>query len=151
MIFIAHSLRHLLRADAIGFQRLRVEIDIDLALGGAHERDGAYAAHVFQAFLERLIRPIGQLHWAHAFFCAGQHGDRPHRAGRWVKSQNSRLFDLGAQARPHGSHLLAHIIGRFAAIDIERKFHDDNRCAFVTARGEGVDARYGVDGLFNLF
>ena len=151
MIFIAHSLRHLLRADAIGFQRLRVEIDIDLALGGAHERDGAYAAHVFQAFLERLIRPIGQLHWAHAFFCAGQHGDRPHRARRRIKAQNTRLFDLSAQARAHSGDFFTHIIGSFTAIDIQCKFHDDNRCAFVTARGEGVDARYGVDGLFNLF
>ena len=41
---------------------IRDRVDIDLALGGAHEVDSAHAADVFQAFFENLLGPSGQLH-----------------------------------------------------------------------------------------
>ena len=65
LIFAAHGGHHLVGADAQRLHRLWVQVNVDFALGAADERDGTGAAHVFEAFFQHLIGPIGQLDGAH--------------------------------------------------------------------------------------
>jgi hypothetical protein len=44
-----------------------------------------------------------------------------------------------------GGHLLAHVLGGLAAVDVEVELHDDDRAAFVAAREQRIDAGDGVD------
>ena len=129
----AHCLRHLLGRDAKGFQCLRVQVNVDFALGGAHQVHRAHAAHVLQAFFERLFGPAAQFDRAalrHAFCSIWQHRQRPHRAAGRVKAQHARLFHLVAQQRAHAGHFFAHVLCRLAAIDVQLEFNDDDRAAF---------------------
>ena len=80
LIFAADRAGHLFAADAISLQRLGIEIDIDFAFGGTHQSHRAYTAHVFQAFFQILVSPVGQFDRRHslALRAVGNHCDRPH-------------------------------------------------------------------------
>jgi hypothetical protein len=77
-----------------------LQVDVDLALGAADQVDRADAAHVFQALLQHLVGPVGQLHRLTArrrLGCHRQHRQRPDRRAGRVEAQHARLLDLGAQ------------------------------------------------------
>ena len=163
LVFGAHCLGHLLGGDGVGLQCLRVQVDVDLALGRTHQVHGSHAAYILQPLFQHLIGPAGQRNgigrcdalavWR--FFSVQgmriwQHGQRPHcRAGR-VKANDTRLLDLVTQSGAHGRDFLAHVIGCPPTVDVQLKLDDDDTRAFVAARGQGVDTRHRVDGLFNL-
>ena len=140
LVFVAHGRNHLLGRDAVGLQRLRVQVDVDFALGGAHQVHRAYTAHVFQAFFQHLLGPGRQLHSGRRCrigvctrLVIGQHGEGPHGAAGRVKAQNPGLFHLGAQVGAHGGHFLAHIFGGLAPIDVQLELDDHDRRALVAA------------------
>ena len=114
LVFGAHRLGNLLGSDGVGLERLRVQIDIDLALGGSHHVHGAHAAHILQPLFQHLVGParqrnrVGRRH-ALAIGCGlavqgmgvWQHGQRPDsRAGR-VEADDARLLDLVTQSGAH--------------------------------------------------
>jgi hypothetical protein len=154
LVFAAHRVGHLLGAHAQRFHGLGQEVDVDFALGAAHQGDRAHAACVFQAFFQHLVGPVGQRHRVGGQVCSaacghgrgvGHHGHRPHRPAGRVKAQHPRLFDLGAQQRAHGSDFFAHVFGGFAPVHAQLKFNDHHRAALVAARNERVDAGNGVE------
>jgi hypothetical protein len=49
LVLAAHGIDHLVGSHAKGFHGLRVEVDVDFALGATHQSDRAHAAHIFQA------------------------------------------------------------------------------------------------------
>ena len=56
--------------------RLRLQIKMQLALGAADQVDGADAAHVLQALLQHLVRPVGEFdggEWVFSLRRIGQH------------------------------------------------------------------------------
>jgi hypothetical protein len=74
---------------------------------------------------------------------------------RWrgwrVEAQHARLLDLG-----HGTFgrmagdFLAHVLGGLAPVDVQLELDDDDRLAFVAARGQRIDAGDGVDAFLDL-
>ena len=157
LVLVAHRVDHLVGADAEGLHGLRVQVDVDLALGAAHQRDRADAAHVFQPLLEHLVGPVGELDRAEragraavARLRVRQHGHRPDGAAGRVEAQHARVFHLVAKQRAHGGDLFAHVFGRLAPVDVQLELDDDDRLAFVAARGQGVDAGDRVDAFLDL-
>ena len=139
LVFIRHRTHHLVGADAQRLHGLRVQINIEFAFGAAHHHHRADTAHVFQAFFQHLVGPVGHLDMAGGFdalgqvFRVGHHGHIPNRAAGRVKAQNARLFHFGAQKRMHVRDFFTHIVSRFAAIHAELKLDDDHRHALVAA------------------
>jgi hypothetical protein len=142
LVLVAHGRHHLVGRDAQRFHRGRVEVDVDLALGAAHQRDGADAAHVLEPLLEHLVGPVGQLDGCHApcLRVVRHHGQRPDRPAGRVEAQHARLFHLGAETGPDRGDLFAHVLSCLAAVDVQLELDDDHRLTLVAARGEGVDA-----------
>jgi len=155
MVFIAHRGHHLVGGHAQCFHGRRLQVEVDFASGAAHQRDRAHATHILQPLFEHLLGPVGDLHCrqgaAAAGGCLRHHGQRPDGAAGGVKAQHLGLFDLGAQQRAHRSDLLAHVLGRLAAVHVQLKFDDHHRLVFVAARGQGVDAGDRVDRFFDFF
>ena len=135
LVLVAHGIGHLVGSDAIGFERLRVQVGVDFAACTAHQADGAHAAHVFQTLFQHLVGPVGQLDGAGGFAFAGVGHDshRPDSAAGRVKPQYTGLFHFSAQQRAHGGHFFAHVFSGFAAIDVQMEFNDDYGCTFVAA------------------
>jgi len=104
--------------------------------------------------LEVLLCPVGQFYGGQRFAAlAGvrQHGYRPDRAGRRIEAQDAGFFDFGAQQGFDGGHFFAHIVRRFAAVDVQAELNHHHALAFVIARGQGVDTGDRVDAFFHLF
>ena len=97
LVFVFHRCRHLLGRHAIGLQRGGLQIQIDLPGCASDHRRRTDAAHVFQATLQNLVSPAGQLYRAGRADC-GVGGDRhgPNGFGRRVKTQHARVFDFRA-------------------------------------------------------
>ena len=156
MRFTAHRCDNLLRADSIGFECLRIQVEIDLALGAAHHRDRPHTPHIFQASLEGLVGPIGELHRTHRRGSGKrgglfrQHGHRPHRFGCGVKPQHPGFLHFSAQGGADGCHFLTYIVGRLAPVHRQIKFNDDDRLALVAAGGQRIDSGDRVDTFFNF-
>ena len=127
LVFAFNGIDHLLSGDPKGLERLRVQVNIDLTLGAAHNRDRTCAAHVFQALFQYLIRPVRQLCGRHGrITCNRQDGNRPDSPAGRIKPQNARLFYFSPEAGPDGRYFFAHIFGSLAAIDIQLKLNDDH-------------------------
>ena len=157
LVVVAHRAGDLFRAHPQGFHGRGVEVDVDGAARAADQRDRAHAAHVLQTLLEGLFGPGGQLHRAGRGFAGGQLGgvgqdrDRPDGAAGGVEAQDAWLIDFVAKRGAQQGDFFAHVFGGFAAIDVQLEFNDDDRGAFVAARGQGVDAGDGVDRFFHFF
>ena len=64
LVFIRHRTHHLVGADAQRLHGLRIEVNVEFAFGATDHHHRTDTAHVFQAFFQDLVGPVGHLNMA---------------------------------------------------------------------------------------
>ena len=80
----------------------------------------------------------------------GEHRNVEHRCALRIEAGDARLLDFLAQQGPYERNFFPDVFRRLAPINIQVELDDHHRCTFVGTRRQAVDARHGVDRLFDL-
>ena len=107
-----------------------------------------FSSRFFSTWSAQLVSSTAVMAWP-AVASGSTASDQIGAAGR-VEAQHARLLDLVAQGRADRRHLLAHVLGRLAPVDVQLELDDDDRLALVAARGQRVDAGDRVDAFLDL-
>ena len=135
------DLPQLLDGQIVGFELGRVDIDLHLALGGAHDRHGTHAVDTVQDVDEFIVEDLLQGRVA----LVGRHGKHDHGDHRGRELEDRRIIDVVGQLRLAAAHHVTDLVGALGQVGSVLEFDNDHRHVVLRLGGQFLEVAHRIE------